>query len=73
MPDCGSSGQTKTVSGWIGDAFTLNTSTRNIAGRTVELTVTITDPFQAQRAQDPTTATQTYRTILTLNRDTTDP
>ena len=73
MPDCSSSGQSKTVTGWIGNAFTLNTSTRNIAGRTVELTVTITDPFQAQRAQDPTTATQTYRTILTLNRDTGDP
>ena len=41
MPDCGSSGQSKTVAGWIGNAFTLNTSTRNIAGRTVELTVTI--------------------------------
>ena len=73
LPDCSSSGQSKTVTGWIGDAFTLNTSTRNIAGRTVEVTATLTDPFQAQRAEDAATATQTYRTILTLNRDTSDP
>jgi hypothetical protein len=35
--------------------------------------ITVTDPFQAQRAADPRSATETYRTSFTLNRDTTDP
>jgi Tfp pilus assembly protein PilW len=73
LPDCGSSGQTKTVTGWIGNAFNVNSSTLSAAWRTVGVTVTLTDPFQAQRADDPATATQTYRTLFTLNRDTTDP
>ena len=73
MPDCSSAGQSKTVTGWMGDAFNLNASSRNVAGRTVEVTITLTDPFQAQRADNSATATQTYRTILTLTRDTADP
>ena len=73
LPDCTSSGQSKTVTGWIGNDFNVNTTARTVAGRTVEVTVTVTDPFQAQRADDPTTATQTYRTLFTLNRDATDP
>jgi len=72
LPDCGA-GQTKTVTGWMGKNVLVNTSARVVAGRTIEVTITLTDPFQAQRADDPTSATQTYRTIYTLNRDTTDP
>jgi len=37
------------------------------------VTLTLTDPFQAQRADNPATATQTYRMLFTLNRDTGDP
>ena len=73
LPDCNSAGQNKTVTGWIGNAFKVNTANRAIAGRTVEVTVTLTDPFQARRADNPATATQTYRTLFTLNRDMGDP
>jgi Tfp pilus assembly protein PilW len=73
LPDCASSGDSKTVAGWIGDDFRVNTTGRIIAGRTVEVTVTLTDPFQAQRAYEASSATQTYRTVFTLNRDTVDP
>ena len=73
LPDCSSAGQNKTVTGWIGDSFKVTASARAIASRTVEVTVTLTDPFQAQRAANPATATQTYRTLFTLNLDAGDP
>ena len=73
LPDCTAANQTKTVAGWIGDDLSLNSTNRSAGSRTVEVTVTLTDPFQAQRAANPATATETYRTVFTLNRDTTDP
>jgi hypothetical protein len=73
MPDCAAAGDTKTVAGWVGADFTIDASTRSIASRTVEVMLTLTDPFQAQRAKNPATATQTYRILFTLNRDTADP
>jgi len=50
-----------------------NAANRSVTGRTVETMVTISDPFQAQRAPNPAFASQTYRTIFTLNRDIADP
>ena len=74
LPDCTAAGQTKAVSGWIGSDVVLGTASRSIAsGRTVEATITITDPFAAQRLPNPAMATQTYRTVFTLNRDIADP
>ena len=73
MPDCAAAGDTKTVAGWIGNDFTMDGLTRNVDSRTAEVMLTLTDPFQAQRADNPATATQTYRTLFTLNRDTGDP
>jgi prepilin-type N-terminal cleavage/methylation domain-containing protein len=72
LPDCPSAGSNRTVAGWIGNDVSLSTS-RSPASRTVEVTVTITDPFQAQRAVNSASATQTYRTSFTLNRDIADP
>lgn len=72
LPDCSSS-STKTVSGWMGDDATINTSSRDVAARTAEVTITITDPFEAQRLTASSAASQTYRTVLTLNRDEDDP
>jgi hypothetical protein len=73
MPDCSAAGDSKTVAGWIGNDFSIDASSGSVNSRTVEVTLTLTDPFQAQRADNPATATQTYRTLLTLNRDTPDP
>jgi prepilin-type N-terminal cleavage/methylation domain-containing protein len=72
LPDC-VGGETKTVAGWIGSEPSLNAASRSVTGRTVETMVTISDPFQAQRAPSPAFASQTYRTIFTLNRDIADP
>ena len=73
MPDCAAAGDTKTVAGWIGKDFTVDATARSVNSRTTEVMVTLTDPFQAQRADNPATATQTYRMLFTLNRDTGDP
>ena len=72
LPDCAGN-ETKTVAGWIGNNLSLNSASRSVVGRTVETMVTITDPFQAQRAVNPAFASETYRTIFTLNRDIADP
>lgn len=73
MPDCAAAGDTKTVAGWIGKDFTIDANSRSVNSRTAEVMLTLTDPFQAQRADNPATATQTYRMLFTLNRDTGDP
>jgi Prokaryotic N-terminal methylation motif len=73
LPDCASAGQSKNVAGWIGKDVSLNAASRSVANRTVEVSVTITDPFQSLRQPKPATATQTYRTLFTLNRQEADP
>ena len=73
LPDCTAANQVKTVAGWIGNDLSLNSATRSAGNRTVEVTVTVTNPFQAQRTANAATASETYRTIYTLNRDTPDP
>jgi prepilin-type N-terminal cleavage/methylation domain-containing protein len=73
LPDCPATVVTKLVMGWIGSDPLLNSATRSSANRTVEVTVTVTDPFQAQRAANPVSASETYRTVFTLNRDIADP
>jgi hypothetical protein len=72
LPDCPSAGANRTVAGWLGNNVSLNAG-RSAANRTIEVIVTVTDPFQAQRAVNPASATATYRTSYTLNRDTADP
>jgi prepilin-type N-terminal cleavage/methylation domain-containing protein len=71
MPDCG--GGKKTVQGWLGSDFVVNPGPRNVAGVTVEMTMTVMDPYEIQRAQNPATFADTYRTIFTLNRNENDP
>jgi prepilin-type N-terminal cleavage/methylation domain-containing protein len=71
MPDCG--GGTKTVRGWMGSDFVLNSGPRNVAGVTVEMTMTVMDPYEIQRAQSPAIFADTYRSIFTLNLNENDP
>ncbi|HEY4265625.1 MAG TPA: hypothetical protein VGM72_09920 [Micropepsaceae bacterium] len=76
LPDCPGAGPTarRSVAGWIGSDVSIENNARSIAtGRTVEMMVTVTDPFQAQRAASSAPATETYRTVFTLNRDVPDP
>lgn len=81
IPDCNSPGpgpgpgpgSTKTVQGWIGDDIKLDGGPKGVNNLTVNVTFTITDPFQASRADGPLGFSDSYRTIFTLNRDEDDP
>jgi prepilin-type N-terminal cleavage/methylation domain-containing protein len=78
MPDCGANGPkgpgtNLTVKGWLGNDFVVNSGARNVAGQTVEVTMTIMNPYEIQRAQNPAAFADTYRTIFTLNRNESDP
>jgi type II secretory pathway pseudopilin PulG len=71
MPDCGSGA--KTVQGWIGSDIQFNTATRSVSGKTVEVTFTVMNPYEIQRAINPALFAESYRGVFTLNRDETDP
>jgi prepilin-type N-terminal cleavage/methylation domain-containing protein len=71
LPDCG--GGNKTVNGWIGDNMTLTDGPSSVSGLTVEVTFTIVNPFQVQRAKSPALFAETYRTVFTYNREEDDP
>lgn len=71
MPDCG--GGQKNVQGWIGSDIKLDSGPRSVVGETVEVTIVIMDPFEIQRAQNPSLFSDTYRTVFTLNRNENDP
>jgi prepilin-type N-terminal cleavage/methylation domain-containing protein len=73
LPDCASAGEAKTVTGWIGSDPSLNAATRSVVGRTVEMTITVSNPYQLQRTTNPASASEIYRTIYALNRDVADP
>jgi prepilin-type N-terminal cleavage/methylation domain-containing protein len=73
MPDCNSSSGAITVAGWIGSAINTNIASRSISGRTMEVTFTIMNPFQIQRANSPAFFAENYRAIFTLNREEDDP
>jgi prepilin-type N-terminal cleavage/methylation domain-containing protein len=73
IPDCASAGSAQTVTGWIGKDIQMQAGGKSINGLTVNVTFTITDPFQAQRAKGPAAFTDTYRTVFTLNRKENNP
>jgi len=73
MPDCTSGGGTKTVKGWLGAAVSTNTSSRSVSNKTMEVTFTIMNPFQIQRAVSPAVFAENYHAIFTFNRDEDDP
>jgi prepilin-type N-terminal cleavage/methylation domain-containing protein len=66
-------GSKVTVQGWLGDDFVVNAGPRNVAGLTVEVTMTIMNPYEIQRATNPASFVDTYRTVFTLNRNENDP
>jgi type II secretory pathway pseudopilin PulG len=62
IPDCVST-ETHNVQGWLGSDPSIS-----VSGRNASVLLTLTDPFEAQRANSaPSTATEQYRTIFTLN------
>ena len=73
IPDCAAAGTPRTVTGWLGKDIQLQAGGKSINGLTVQVTFTITDPFQAQRADGPAAFTETYRTVFTMNREENDP
>jgi prepilin-type N-terminal cleavage/methylation domain-containing protein len=71
LPDCGSGN--KTVTGWIGSNMTLSTSSHSVSGKTVEVTFTVMNPFQVQRAVGPALFAENYHAVFTFNREEDDP
>ena len=62
------------MTGWIGSDIKLNAGSRSVVEQpTVEVTFTITEPFETQRADGPAVFAETYHTVFTLNRDEDDP
>ena len=72
VPDC-TAGGSVALQGWLGRDVQINASSRSVANQTVEVTMSITDSFQAQRAKSPGDFTESYRGVFFLNRDETDP
>jgi prepilin-type N-terminal cleavage/methylation domain-containing protein len=73
IPDCPNGASNRSVQGWIGSDIQMITAGKSINGLTVNVTFTITDAFEAQRAKGPSAFTDTYRTVFTLNRNEDDP
>lgn len=71
LPDCG--GGNKTVTGWIGQDMQLNDGSRSVSGKTLEVTFTIMNPFQVQRAVSPVLFAENYHAVFTYNREEDDP
>lgn len=73
LPTCTPGGADQTVAGWLSRDVAVDADSRSVANRTAEVTLTLTDPFRAQRLENPAEATETYRGVFTLNRDESDP
>jgi prepilin-type N-terminal cleavage/methylation domain-containing protein len=61
------------VKGWIAADLEVEDSVRSVVGRTAEVTFSIVDPFQVQRAENGANFSETYRHIFTLNQTHGDP
>lgn len=73
MPDCSAGSGTKTVTGWLGSNPQTNTASRSVSNKTVEVTFSIMNPFEIQRAVSPAVFAENYHAIFTLNRHENDP
>ncbi len=61
------------VKGWIAADLEVEDSVRSVAGGTAEVTISIVDPFQVQRAENGANFSESYRHIFTLNQTHGDP
>ena len=76
IPDCKSNkgpGATQTIKGWIGSDVTLDAGAKSVNNQTVAVSLTVTNPLEAQRAFSPSQFTDTYNAIFSLNRNEDDP
>ena len=73
VPDCADDSSTQSVAGWIGSDVKLETGGKSVNGQTVQVTFTITDAFQAQRAVSPKQFSNSFYTVFTMNREEDDP
>lgn len=72
IPDC-TGLSTKTVTGWLGDDVIVDKNVDDIGKGWSTVTFTITNPYQAQRANSGLHFTDTYRTVFAHNRMEDDP
>ena len=74
LPGCKNASDVVTVKGWLGEEVQIERKDRSTNWRTVETDVTIKDHFRDQKQRSPDgEATERFRTIYTLNRDTYEP
>lgn len=73
VPDCKDNHSTQSVGGWMGSDVKLDAGPPSINGLTVEVSFSITNPFEAQRATSPGQFTDSYAVIFTTNREEDDP
>jgi hypothetical protein len=73
LPDCAGT-ETKAVQGWLGGDIAMDSTTRSVGSKTTEVTITMVDPYQAQRMKNnPARAVERYRMVVQRKRDETDP
>jgi len=72
LPACSGPG-VQQVDGYLALEPEVEDDERSVDDRTVEVTLTIVDPFEAQRLENPREVTETYRLIATMMRDENDP
>lgn len=73
VPDCKDNHSTQAVAGWIGKDIKLEAGGKSVNNETVQVTFTITDTFQAQRAISPDQFSSNFYTVFTMNREEDDP
>jgi prepilin-type N-terminal cleavage/methylation domain-containing protein len=78
LPDCriggpkGGPDATQSVAGWLGQDVKV-TAGPSAVGNTVQVSFNIINPFEIQRAANPSVFSENYHTIFTLNRGEKDP
>lgn len=71
IPDCG--GGAQTIRGWLGSDVQMKPKSPDMGNGWVMVTITVTDPFESQRAKAPASFTDTYTTAFVFNLDESDP
>lgn len=66
LPSCKNDKGHEHVRGYLAADPEIEDRDRSVDSRTVEISVTLTDPFQAQRLENPAEATETYRTVFSM-------
>jgi len=68
IPDCAGT-ETRSVQGWMGSDPAITYAGQSTPVSTLDINITVTNPFYALRAELPAGATEHYRTMFTLGAE----